>query len=150
MRRHKDVHASIQQIERSAGAPAADHMEVLSWLLFVVFIAALLVVGGLLLRGYLTTGSPGGALKDALTGNFFGPRPPKRLEVIDQANVDGRRKLLLIRRDGVEHLLMTGGPVDVVIETGIQPPEAPASELEASEPVFQRRTRSLGEAAVEV
>ena len=28
-------------------------MEILSWLLFVVFIAALLVVGALLLRGYL-------------------------------------------------------------------------------------------------
>ena len=36
----------------------------------------------------------------------------------------GRRpcRLVLIRRDGVEHLIMTGGPVDVVIETGIQPP----------------------------
>ena len=149
LRRHMDVHASIQQIERSAGAPAANYMEILSWLLFVVFIVALVVVGGLLLRGYLTTGSPGGALKDALTGNFFGPRPPKRLEVIDQANVDGRRKLLLIRRDGVEHLIMTGGPVDVVIETGIQPPETPASEFEAPEPAFQRRTSPLGGAAVE-
>ncbi len=26
---------------------------------------------------------------------------------------------MLIRRDNVEHLIMTGGPVDVVIETGI-------------------------------
>jgi len=94
-------------------------MEFLSWLLFIIFIAALLVAGGLLLRGYLTTGSTSGALKDALSGNFFAPRPPKRLEVVDQANVDGRRKLLLIRRDGIEHLIMTGGPVDVVIETGI-------------------------------
>ncbi len=117
-------------------------MEILSWLLFVVFIAALLVVGALLLRGYLSTGSPSGALKGALTGNFFGPRPPKRLEVVDQANVDGRRKLLLIRRDGVEHLIMTGGPVDVVIETGIQPPEMPETAHEPAESIFQRRTRS--------
>jgi formyltetrahydrofolate deformylase len=29
--------------------------------------------------------------------------------------VDGRRRLVLIRRDDVEHLIMTGGPVDVVI-----------------------------------
>src|SRR5690606_18004391 len=128
-------------------------MEILSWLLFVVFIAALLVVGALLLRGYLSTGSPSGALKGALTGNFFGPRPPKRLEVVDQANVDGRRKLLLIRRDGVEHLIMTGGPVDVVIETGIQPPETPvrqtAEPAEQAEPVFQRPVRSLKEAVAE-
>jgi hypothetical protein len=124
-------------------------MEILYWLLFVIFIAALLVVSGLLLRGYFTTGSPSSALKDALSGNFFGPRPPKRLEVVDQANVDGRRKLLLIRRDGIEHLIMTGGPVDVVIETGIEPPEAPSSQspmAEPAEPMFQRPARSLQEA----
>lgn len=124
-------------------------MDILYWLLFVVFIAALLALSGVLLRGYFTTGSPRDALKEALAGNFFGPRPPKRLAVVDQANVDGRRKLLLIRRDGVEHLVMTGGPVDVVIETGIQPPEVPESDVEASEPVFQRRARSLGGAVVE-
>lgn len=125
-------------------------MEILYWLLFVVFIAALLAVIGLLLRGYFTTGSPSGALKDALAGNFFGPRPPKRLEVVDQANVDGRRKLLLIRRDGVEHLIMTGGPVDVVIETGIRPAHtAEPDEAEASASVFQRPARSLGSAVAE-
>ncbi|HEX7076757.1 MAG TPA: flagellar biosynthetic protein FliO, partial [Hyphomicrobiaceae bacterium] len=148
-RRHENVHASNQQIERSAGAPASSQMEILYWLLFVIFIAALLVVSGLLLRGYFTTGSPSSALKDALSGNFFGPRPPKRLEVVDQANVDGRRKLLLIRRDGIEHLIMTGGPVDVVIETGIEPPEAPSSQspmAEPAEPMFQRPARSLQEA----
>ena len=129
--------------------PASNHMDILYWLLFVVFIAALLVLSGVLLRGYFTTGSPRDALKEALAGNFFGPRPPKRLAVVDQANVDGRRKLLLIRRDGVEHLIMTGGPVDVVIETGIQPPELPESDLEAAEPVFQRRPRTLSGAVVE-
>jgi flagellar protein FliO/FliZ len=43
-----------------------------------------------------------------------------RLAVIDAASVgDGRRRLILIRRDNVEHLLMIGGPADVVIETNI-------------------------------
>ena len=125
--------------------PVSREMEVLSWLLFIIFIAALLVVGGLLLRGYLNTGSPTGALKDALSGNFFGPKAPKRLEVTDQANVDGRRKLLLIRRDGVEHLIMTGGPVDVVIETGIRVDETRSGigqpELsEASTAIYPRTT----------
>lgn len=46
----------------------------------------------------------------------------KRLGVVDQASVDGRRRLVLIRRDGVEHLLMTGGAIDIVIETGIGAP----------------------------
>jgi hypothetical protein len=39
--------------------------------------------------------------------------------VIDAATVDGRRRLVLIRRDNVEHLLMIGGPTDVVVEPNI-------------------------------
>ncbi len=42
-----------------------------------------------------------------------------RLAVIDYASVDGRRKLILVRRDNVEHLLMIGGPTDVVVEPNI-------------------------------
>jgi flagellar biogenesis protein FliO len=42
-----------------------------------------------------------------------------RLAVLDSAAVDGRRKLVIIRRDNVEHLLMIGGPTDVVVETNI-------------------------------
>jgi flagellar protein FliO/FliZ len=42
-----------------------------------------------------------------------------RLGVVDHANVDGRRRLLIIRRDNVEHLVMIGGPTDVVVETNI-------------------------------
>lgn len=55
-----------------------------------------------------------------------------RLAVLDSAAVDGRRKLVIIRRDNVEHLLMIGGPTDVVVETNIVraatavPREAPA------------------------
>ena len=39
--------------------------------------------------------------------------------MIDAATVDGRRRLVLIRRDNVEHLLMIGGPSDVVVEPNI-------------------------------
>jgi len=42
-----------------------------------------------------------------------------RLAVVDYASVDGRRRLLLIRRDNVEHLVMIGGPTDVVVESNI-------------------------------
>ena len=44
----------------------------------------------------------------------------KRLGVVDTATVDAKRKLLLARRDEVEHLVMVGGPVDMLIETGIK------------------------------
>jgi hypothetical protein len=66
------------------------------------------------------------------------------------------RRLVLIRRDDVEHLIMTGGPVDVVIETGIAAPlreeEMPlngADRQEPEPPVFARKTRSFGQAVNE-
>ncbi|MET0748793.1 MAG: flagellar biosynthesis protein FliO [Rhizobium sp.] len=43
----------------------------------------------------------------------------QRLQVLDAAAIDARRRIVLIRRDGVEHLIMIGGPTDIVIETGI-------------------------------
>ncbi|MCJ8518176.1 hypothetical protein ABID21_000929 [Pseudorhizobium tarimense] len=42
-----------------------------------------------------------------------------RLQVLDAAAVDARRRLVLVRRDEVEHLIMIGGPTDIVIESGI-------------------------------
>lgn len=42
-----------------------------------------------------------------------------RLAVIDAAAIDGRRRLVLVRRDNVEHLLMIGGPTDIVVEPNI-------------------------------
>ncbi len=52
-----------------------------------------------------------------LGGAARGRQP--RLAVIDAATVDGRRRLVLIRRDNVEHLLMIGGPTDLVVEPNI-------------------------------
>ncbi len=42
-----------------------------------------------------------------------------RLTVLDAAAIDARRRLVLIKRDNVEHLIMIGGPTDIVIESGI-------------------------------
>jgi flagellar protein FliO/FliZ len=113
----------------------------IAYLFFFVFIAALIVVAGLLVRGYLTTGNP----TAALTGKFFGPKPEKRLDVVDQANVDGRRRLVLIRRDDVEHLIMTGGPVDVVIETNIgQKRMRTADVVDGPTPVYSRPAQTFG------
>ena len=46
-------------------------------------------------------------------------RSRKRVSVVDTAVVDGKRQVIIIRRDNVEHLIMTGGPQDLVIESGI-------------------------------
>jgi hypothetical protein len=52
-----------------------------------------------------------------------------RLAVIDAAMVDGRRRLVLIRRDNVEHLLIIGGPTDVVVEQNIVRAGGPPREI---------------------
>jgi flagellar protein FliO/FliZ len=50
-------------------------------------------------------------------GGARGRQP--RLAVVDYASVDGRRRLILVRRDNIEHLMMIGGPTDVVVEANI-------------------------------
>ena len=77
-------------------------------ILFVIALAALLVWA---FRTFF-----GG---QSSTHGFVRPRD-KRLGVVETATVDAKRKLLLVRRDEVEHLVMIGGPVDMLIETGIK------------------------------
>ena len=43
-----------------------------------------------------------------------------RLAVMDAAAVDSHRRLVLVRRDDIEHLLLIGGPTDVVVERDIR------------------------------
>lgn len=69
-----------------------------------------------------------------------------RLAVLDAAAVDTRRRLVLVRRDDVEHLIMIGGPTDIVIESRIVTQAAPqvaaASPLPetiAARPIAERR-----------
>lgn len=64
----------------------------------------------------------------ALSGSSrFGRwRPGQRIGIVETAQVDGSRRLVLVRRDDVEHLLLLGGEGDLVIENGI--PAAGESE----------------------
>lgn len=43
-----------------------------------------------------------------------------RLAVMDATAVDSHRRLVLVRRDDVEHLILIGGPTDVVVEQNIR------------------------------
>lgn len=78
---------------------------------FFAFVAVLALIGGAawLVRRFAN---------NRLGANTARGRMP-RLAVIDAAAVDGRRRLVLVRRDNIEHLLMIGGPSDVVVETNI-------------------------------
>ncbi len=69
-----------------------------------------------------------------------------RLAVLDAAAVDTRRRLVLVRRDDVEHLIMIGGPTDIVIESRIAPQRPatmatpqPVAEPALSQPAAERR-----------
>ena len=83
---------------------------------FVVkfFLAFLLVLGLIGVGAWGLRRFTSGRLGNASTRG----RQP-RLGVIDYASVDARRRLILVRRDNVEHLLMIGGPTDVVVEANI-------------------------------
>lgn len=109
--------------------------DLLFYLLIAIVVAAGAVLVAVLARGFL-------AQPVANAKPFFGAKPEKRLAVVDQANLDGRRKLVLIRRDGTEHLIMTGGPVDVVIETGIRA-EEPAAARHTDASGFNRASRRI-------
>ena len=84
-------------------------MQALTFFIAFVAVLALIGVAAWLVRRF--------------AGNRLGANPNRgrmpRLAVIDAAAVDGRRRLVLVRRDNVEHLLMIGGPTDIVVEPNI-------------------------------
>lgn len=76
-----------------------------------------------------------------------------RLQVLDATAVDARRRLVLVRRDNVEHLVMIGGPTDVVIESGIgaipilkdvrDPQDAMLQSLSSERAIASNRQRAI-------
>ena len=84
-------------------------MQTVTFVVAFVAVLALILVAGWLLRRFGTS---------RLGANANRGRMP-RLAVIDAAAVDGRRRLVLVRRDNIEHLLMIGGPTDIVVEPNI-------------------------------
>ncbi|MFZ1107454.1 MAG: hypothetical protein WAN43_03755 [Rhodomicrobium sp.] len=64
---------------------------------------------------------------------FFAPRS-RRIAFVERAALDGGRKLMLVRRDDVEHLILVGGPIDLVVETGIRL-EAAAAPIKDETPI---------------
>ncbi len=47
----------------------------------------------------------------------------RRLAIVEAISLDPRRKLVLVRRDGHEHLLIIGNQGETVVETGIVIPD---------------------------
>lgn len=83
---------------------------------YLRFLAALSVVLGLIGMLYWLARRYGiqrlGSL--GMTGPGGG-----RLQVVEFRAIDPRRRLVLVRRDSVEHLLLLGANGDIVVESGI-------------------------------
>jgi hypothetical protein len=86
---------------------------------FIAFVIVLALIGGVawLVRRFST----GGLSASSARGR------QARLGVIEAAAVDNRRRLVLVRRDNVEHLIMLGGPTDLVVEANIVRAQAAAT-----------------------
>ncbi len=108
-----------------------DYADYFRFLLALIFVLGL--IGGLALL--------------ARRAGFGYPANPKsgsanrRLEVIETAMVDGRRRLVLVRRDDVEHLLILGQNSETLIETGITPPSDKARATTNNDIMTNNRTQ---------
>jgi flagellar protein FliO/FliZ len=47
----------------------------------------------------------------------------RRLGILESLNVDGKRRMVLVRRDDKEHLLLLGVATELLIESSITPPK---------------------------
>ena len=100
-----------------------EYASALMWTLLALVALLVLLVAVKIVRG-LTFG----------TFVAGGRNRKTRLAVMDAAAVDSQRRLVLVRRDDVEHLILIGGPSDVVVEQNIRllpPSRRPAEEAPA-------------------
>jgi flagellar protein FliO/FliZ len=119
------------------------------WLLALAIVLGLVIVFGWMLRRFA-----GGKLRAKGQGNRA--RQP-RLGVVDIYDLDRQRQLILLRRDNVEHLVMIGGPNDVVVETTILrsiarqtlPSAQPEAVASPPDPVAQAKDAPSKEPAAE-
>ncbi len=72
-------------------------------------------------------------------GNTVRGKKGSRLGISEFYEIDKSRRLILVRRDDVEHLVMIGGPQDLVIEPGIGLEETHHTAREFSPPDFVAR-----------
>jgi len=98
----------------------------MEWDLYVRAILALVFVLGLIILAsqLLRRVGPGGLA--------VARRRPRRLALVETLSLDSRHRLVLVRRDGVEHLLLVGGASDLVVER-IAAGEGGDTEAEARE-----------------
>ena len=123
----------LRSVFGSDGSPVIQYL-----VIFAIIFSALAAIVFVVRR---LTGTGG-----ALQGRGGRVRQP-RLGIVDVYELDRARQLILLRRDNVEHLLLVGGPNDVVIERNIQRGQRPLPEATLrAEPAAEPLPDPLAEA----
>jgi flagellar protein FliO/FliZ len=91
-------------------------MDILTYGQFVLALAVVLALIGLLALA---------ARRLGFAPRVTGLRGRKRLAIVEVMALDAKHRLVLVRRDSTEHLLLLGAQ-SAVIETGIPAPESAA------------------------
>jgi flagellar protein FliO/FliZ len=105
----------LQSVFGSDGSPIVQYVVIFA-VIFTALAAIVFTVRRLTGRNLALPGRAGGR----------GRQP--RLGIVDVYELDRARQLILLRRDNVEHLLLVGGPNDVVVERNIQRTQRPLPE----------------------
>jgi flagellar protein FliO/FliZ len=84
-----------------------EWVEYSRFILALLFVIALIGLAAWFARKLGLMPSPNAKLK-----------PGQRLQIMEMINVDAKRKLMLVRHDQNEHLILIGGESDVVISSG--------------------------------
>lgn len=107
------------------GIAGPEYAPALMWTMIALIALLVLLVVVRIVRG-LTFGTfvAGGRNRKA------------RLAVMDATAVDSQRRLVLVRRDDVEHLILIGGPTDVVVEQNIRLLAPATARRPAEDPAY--------------
>lgn len=97
-------------------------MELTDYIQYVVALAFVLALIGIMF--WMMKKFRGSSLATGAAG--------RRLAVIEGAVVDSKRRLVLVRRDNVEHLILLGPTQDVVVETGISSAQIAPAKAQSS------------------
>jgi len=90
-----------------------EFVDVLRYFAALLMVLALIGFAGLAVRRF---GMPG----------IVKPNASRRLAVVESLMIGPRQRLLLVSRDGVEHLVIAAPDGISVVESGIAPPQAQA------------------------
>ncbi|MHA1523155.1 MAG: flagellar biosynthetic protein FliO [Alphaproteobacteria bacterium] len=114
--------------------------EIVQFAAALLFVLALIILVAWVLRRYFGGG--------ARAGGSPLRRRERRLGVVEAAQIGNRHRLVLVRRDDREHLLLLGGSNELVVESNITTrTETAEVNIRATEPTFTSPAPAAGNLA---